>query len=87
MIWTIPCLLSVNPKNVRLKSLTFSSRVTHCVRESASLMKLEVSFRLARVVVGIFCEPYRQISVWPNMIDKGQHYLRGRWLLGCNQVF
>lgn len=50
-------------------------------------MKLEVSFRLARVVVGIFCEPYRQILVWPYVIDKGQHYLRGRWLLGCNQVF
>jgi hypothetical protein len=55
MMWTMPCLSSSRPKKVRLKSLTFCSRVTHCVRESLSSMKLATSLKFLREEVGTFC--------------------------------
>lgn len=47
---------------MRLKSFTFFSKVTHCVRESASLIKLAISPMFAREVVGTFYKPYHLLE-------------------------
>lgn len=81
MTWTIPCRLSLRPKYVMPKSLTFSSRVTHCVRESSSWMKLAMSLRAFLEVVGTFWRGGRS-----DMFAKGYsgRHLHGRWWPECS---
>ena len=52
MTWTMPWFLLPRPKYVRPKSLTLSSKVTHCNLESSSLTKSATFLKFFRGVVG-----------------------------------